>query len=91
MALYESLSHQDLSVASGAAADGSQPSISDQLVGALRLGLVLVLLACWMAGGYAGIVYWSVEGSLLGVIAASSVSGLGATSTWTLFTGLVRR
>ena len=91
MALYESLSHQDLSVASSAHAAGRQRSVAGQLVATVRLGLVLVLIALWLAGGYAGIVFWSVEGSLLGVIAASIVSGLGAASTWTLFTGLVRR
>jgi hypothetical protein len=38
-----------------------------------------------MAGAYAGIVYWALNGSLLGVILSALVTGVGATSTLSLF------
>ena len=46
------------------------------------------MLACWMAGGYAEIVYWSFQISLLGMIVSAGVSGVGTASTWLGFTGL---
>ena len=48
----------------------------------VRVGLVGLLLTCWMTGAYAGIVYWSVQGSLLGVIVSAGIFGAGAASTW---------
>ena len=52
---------------------------------AIRTGLVAFLMACWMAGAYAGIVYWSLHGSLLGVILSAVVPGVAAPATWWLF------
>ncbi len=53
----------------------------------VRLGLVVLLLGLWIAGAYAGIVYWALNGSLLGVILSAVVTGVGATSTLSLFGG----
>ena len=94
MAFYESLDSQDLDMA--AASDAArrqlrQRSVSDWLVAAVRVGLVGLLLACWVAAAYAGIVYWSFQGSLLGVVVSALVSGGGALSTWWLFTELESR
>lgn len=51
----------------------------------IELGLVILLLGCWMVGAYAGIVYWAVQGSLMGVFLTAVVSGLGAFSTLPLY------
>jgi hypothetical protein len=66
VALYESL-HCELVV--------PQPrNRSDRIAppgvlsGPIRFGLFVLLLGLWMAGAYAGIVYWALNGSLLGVI-----------------------
>ena len=61
---------------------------AEPLVAMIRLGLLALLLACWVAGAYAGIVFWSFQGSLLGVIASALVPGLAATFTWSAFTAL---
>jgi len=67
----------------------SAPALSwDQIVGAVRGGLLLLLLLCWMGGAYGGIVYWSLQGSLLGVLASAVVPGLAATFTWWAFAAL---
>jgi hypothetical protein len=84
MALWESLDRQDQIAASPAA------TTQEQIVGAVRLALLAVLLVGWVAGAYAGIVYWSLQGSLLGVIASAILPGLAATSTWSAFAALER-
>jgi hypothetical protein len=61
---------------------------AEPLLAMIRLGLLALLLACWVAGAYAGIVFWSFQGSLLGVIASALVPGLAATLTWSAFTAL---
>ena len=33
---------------------------AEPLLAMIRLGLLALLLACWVAGAYAGIVFWSV-------------------------------
>jgi hypothetical protein len=94
MALYESLDHQNLSTptaANAARRQLRQRSVYDWLVWAVRVGLVGLLLACWVGAAYAGIVYWSFQGSLLGVVVSALVSGGGALSTWWLFTELESR
>jgi hypothetical protein len=60
----------------------------EQLVGLVRLIGLGVLLIGWVAGAYAGIVYWSLHGSLFGVIVSALVPGIAATSTWSAFTTL---
>jgi hypothetical protein len=82
MALYDDLDRHDRMAASV-----SLP-VAAQLTGMVRLGLLAFLLVCWIAGAYAGIVYWSLQGSLLGVIASALVPGIAAASTWSAFTML---
>jgi hypothetical protein len=87
MALYEFFDREDRHA-------GARPAgrwTPGGLVTAVRLALVGFLLTCWLAGAYAGTVYWSLQGSLLGVIASALISGAGFTFTWTLFTGLEGR
>jgi hypothetical protein len=96
MALYEDLRRHDRRERVVAATynpphpmRASRPVISlDEVIRGLRLVLLAFLLLCWMAGAYAGIVYWSLQGSLLGVLASAIVPGLAATSTWWGFTAL---
>jgi hypothetical protein len=59
-----------------------------EVIGAVRVVLLALLLLCWVAGAYAGIVYWSLQGSLLGVLASAVIPGIAATSTWWGFTAL---
>ena len=93
MALYEDLRRHDRRERVVAAIynpphpmRASAPVISlDEVIGALRLVLLAFLLLCWVAGAYAGIVYWSLQGSLLGVLASAVFPGMAATSTWWAF------
>jgi hypothetical protein len=93
MALYEDLDRQPRMAAS---TYGSSPSVASSpsttvmecLVGTVRVVSLAFLLVCWIAGAYAGIVYWSLQGSLLGVIASAIIPGLAATSTWSAFMAL---
>jgi hypothetical protein len=87
MALYESLDQQNRN--DTASRQGT--SERSRFVAVLRLVLVGVLLACWLGGAYGGIAYWSLQGSLLGVLVSAIVAGAGAAFTWTLFTGLEHR
>jgi hypothetical protein len=67
----------------------SAPALSMAEVKAMvRVVLLAFLLLCWMAAAYAGIVYWSLQGSLFGVLASAAVPGFAATSTWWAFTAL---
>ena len=67
------------------------PAISvREVIGLLRAALLALLLVGWVAGAYAGIVYWSLQGSLLGVLASSIIPGIAATSTWWAFRTLER-
>ena len=59
-----------------------------QLVGLVRLIGLAVLLIGWVAGAYAGIVYWSFQGSLLGVIGSTAMWGAAAAATWSAFAAL---
>jgi hypothetical protein len=63
----------------------SSATVMERLVGTVRVALLAVLLICWVAGAYAGIVYWSLEGSPLGVISSAIVPGIAATFTWSAF------
>ncbi|WP_218014189.1 hypothetical protein [Rubellimicrobium roseum] len=47
--------------------------------------LVSLLLLAWTVGAYAGIVYWSPQGSLWGVILSAVVPGFGAATTLLLY------
>ena len=58
----------------------------EHVVAGVRLGFLALLLTFWVAGAYAGIVYWSLQGSIWGVIASAVVPGLAATFTWSAFT-----
>jgi hypothetical protein len=102
MARYESPSRQDRPARAAALPYAPSPlmpsplttaapalSMGD-LVGILRAALLALLLVCWVTGAYAGIVFWSLQGSLLGVIASAVVPGLAATSTWWAFKALDR-
>jgi hypothetical protein len=91
MALYESLEDRDLDTATMPDMFREQASHSHPFLPVVRVGLLCLLLAFWIAGGYAGIVYWSLQSSLLGVIASAGMAGAGAASTWLSFTGLGRR
>ena len=90
MALYESFDHQDPMPATTAEAEQSQdkflqiPGING-LAEAVGLVMVGLLLLAWAVGAYAGIVYWSVQGSLGGVILSVLVPGFGAASTVPLY------
>ena len=93
MALYEVLGRHDPATAnpnasSRAIALAHPASSAEHMVGMIRVGFLALLLACWVAGAYAGIVYWSLQGSLLGVIASALVPGIAATFTWSAFTTL---
>jgi hypothetical protein len=93
MALYEDLDRQPRVSAvpyhPSHRVDGSAPvATMDRLVGAAQAAGLAFLLVCWVAGAYAGIVYWSLQGSLLGVIASALIPGLAATSTWSAFAAL---
>ena len=96
MALYEDLNRRDRRNPAAAASynpsrpmSGAAPAISmDEVVGTVRVALLSFLLLCWVAGAYAGLVYWSLQGSLLGVLASAIVPGIAATSTWWAFTAL---
>ncbi len=95
MALYESLDRQDrtapMAYSGSYNAQGlSSAGTSEPLVGAVRVVLLGFLLLCWIAGAYAGIVYWSFHSSLLGVIASAVIPGLAATATWSAFMELER-
>jgi len=91
MALHESLEAQGLTPTTGAA------PCQDKLIELPRIGslaeaaglvLVCLLLLCWTVGAYAGVVYWSVQGSLWGVILSVIIPGFGATSTLPLYVWL---
>ena len=93
MALYESLDRHDRVVAvaytPSCPVPAAAPSISmDEVIGAVRAVLLAFLLLCWVAGAYAGIVYWSLQGSLLGVLASAVIPSMAATSTWWGFAAL---
>lgn len=62
-----------------------EASFMEQSLETLRLGLVALLVGLWLTGAYAGIVYWSLHGSLLGVIVSAAVAGMAAASTWSLY------
>ena len=97
MALYDDLNRQpqsrvtavpyDLSHQAGASASTSRRG---RLVGTLQAVGLAFLMICWIAGAYAGIVYWSLQASLLGVIASALIPGIAATSTWSAFAALER-
>ena len=57
----------------------------------VRLGFVALLVGLWLVAAYAGIVYWSLQGSLLGVMVSAVVPGLAAASTWGLYLKLGSR
>lgn len=93
MALYEDLERQNRTPAipygsSRAIAATSSESSTEQVVGMIRLAFLTFLLACWIVGAYAGIVFWSFQGSLLGVIASAVLPGIAATSTLSAFATL---
>ena len=93
MALYEDLDRQPRLAAiplDPAGRMGASVAVlaTERLAGTVRVSLLALLLACWVAGAYAGIVYWSLQGSLLGVIASALVPGIAATFTWSAFTVL---
>ena len=98
MALYDDLKRQNrrdrvvaVSYIPSHPLVASAPAISmDEVIRAARIVLLVFLLLCWVAGAYAGIVYWSLQGSLLGVLASAVVPGLVATSTWWAFAALER-
>ena len=95
MALYESLNRQDRVTAvpygSSHPMTAAAPAISmDEVIGAARAACLACLLLCWIVGAYAGIVYWSLQGSLLGVVASAVIPGIAATSTWWGFATLER-
>src|SRR5690349_19638032 len=90
MALYEDVDRQHrapaISYDPAHRMGASAPAIRmEQLFAAARVALLALLVVCWIAGAYAGIVYWSFQGSLLGVIASAIVPGLAATATWSAF------
>ncbi len=85
MVLCESL-HGDLVVPQSSGRP-DRTAATETLSEMVWLGLFVLLLGLWMAGAYAGIVYWALEGSLLGVILSDLVTGVGATSTLSLFGG----
>ena len=99
MALYEDLDRHDRTQAAGQRRSqaalaivmerpGDQPIrglTTRSLYETVQLGLVILLLGCWLVGAYAGIVYWAVQGSLMGVFLTAVVSGLGAFSTLPLY------
>ncbi len=97
MALYDDLNRQpqsrvtavpyDLSHQTGASASTRRRG---RLVGTLQAVGLAFLMVCWIAGAYAGIVYWSLQASLLGVIASALIPGIAATSTWSAFAALER-
>ena len=97
MALYDDLNRQpqprvtavpyDLSHRMGASAPASRKG---RLTGMLQAAGLAFLMVCWIAGAYAGIVYWSLQASLLGVIASALIPGIAATSTWSAFAALER-
>ena len=95
MALYDDLNRQpqaqvtavpyDLSHQAGASAS---TSCRGRLVGTLQAAGLAFLMVCWIAGAYAGIVYWSFQASVLGVVASARIPGIAATSTWSAFVAL---
>ncbi len=95
MALYDDLNrHPRVSAAPyalshrrGAPAPASRRG---RLIGTLQAVGLAFLMVCWIAGAYAGIVYWSLQASLLGVIASALIPGIAATSTWSAFAALER-
>ena len=95
MALYEDLDRQSRVAAvphpPSHRMEASSTALSmDDVVGAARVLVLAFLLICWVTGAYAGIVYWSLQGSLLGVIASALIPGLAATFTWFAFMTLER-
>ncbi len=99
MALYEDLDRHDRTRAAGqrhaqAAVAVARERSGDQrfqglaagsLQETIELGLVILLLGCWLVGAYAGIVYWAEQGSLMGLFLTAVVSGVGAFSTLPLY------
>ncbi|TNC74888.1 hypothetical protein [Rubellimicrobium roseum] len=88
MTLYESLERQDPQPA--VAAERPQRQLLEirgvsSLTEALGLMLVSLLLMTWALGAYAGIVYWSVQGSIWGVVLSAIVPGFGAATTLPLY------
>ncbi len=53
----------------------------------VRLGLAALLLTCWVIGACAGIVYWALNVSLLGVLLSATLPGLGAAWAMSLLQG----
>jgi hypothetical protein len=82
MALYE-----DLGPDRSAASLGQEPA-PPRMSEAVRLGLVAFLVGLWIAGAYAGIVYWALQGSLLGVLASTLLSLAAGAATWSVFVKL---
>jgi hypothetical protein len=95
MALYDDLSRRNRVKAitydrSRSLATEAPAFSQDDVVGAVRAVLLALLLLCWVAGAYAGIVYWSLQGSLLGVLASAIVPGIAATCTWWAYSAMDR-
>ncbi len=92
MALYESLDQQDRMAGMTSSPSRSTPAPSltttEGLVGTARIALLSRLLVCRVLGACAGIVYWSFQGSLLGVVASAGIPGLAAATTWLAFATL---
>ena len=90
MALYDALDRHDRVEAvaytpSRPVATEAPAFSKDDVIGAVRAVLLALLLPFWVAGAYAGIVYWSLQGSLLGVLASAVIPSMAATSTWWAF------
>jgi hypothetical protein len=94
MALYEDLDRQPRRTPSPYGSPRSVTAAAaipvDEVVRAVRIAFLGFLLICWVAGAYAGIVYWSLQGSLLGVLVSAVLPGIAAVSTWWAFTALER-
>ena len=83
MALYEPFERDGRQAGAGF----GERSLSSKIAPLFHMVLVACLVTCCVAGAYAGIVYWSFEGSLLGVIASALISGVGVSFIWTLLAG----
>ena len=95
MALYEDLDRQGRMTAIAYRQShpraAEAPALSwEDVVRTVRAASLAFLIVCWVAGAYAGIVYWSLQGSLLGVLASAVVGGIAATSTWWSYAALER-
>lgn len=82
MALYEDLDPDH------PAGRTNQAPAGHRISETIRLGLVALLVGLWIAGAYGGIVYWSLQGSLQGVLASTLVSLAAGAAIWLFFVKL---